>query len=149
MFIDKLGRLLTQQYYQAPNIYEISKLLKGYYHLHDRKELERYNLILTNFNRNDSYNKIPIFDNSHFSLNLIQWRHLGSSPVHNHENTCTFIVIKGKIMESIHYPDEQIGEPINSTIMNPGEISSLHKTVFHSVSNIYSRDSLTLHLYDK
>lgn len=150
MIINKLCRVLMNEYkLKTPKFDIISDIFKDYYINHDKKELNNFCEILKSFNTHESYNKIPLVNNEKFSLNLILWNKYGTSPIHKHDSRCTFMLLNGEVYETTYYFNNHIAVPIRSNFMEEGSISSLESHIYHSVHNIDTDTSLSLHLYDK
>jgi len=122
----------------TPNIEKISHILLNY----NGSDWIKYKKLLVN-----GYNKTKIYSNVDYDLILINWSKGTKSKIHDHsDNGCVFKVLEGKLCEKIYEPNTLIYKQTN--IFKKNELSYINDIIgYHSIENIYSQNSYSLHLY--
>lgn len=100
----------------------------------------------------ESYTRNCIVENEKFELILLCWEVGQITPIHNHGGEeCWVRVIEGEFRETIYTQDEA-GELniVQSSISKSNETTYMRDFMgFHSLENLSSKRSMSLHLYAK
>ena len=100
----------------------------------------------------ECYTRNCIVENEKFELILLCWGEGQITPIHNHGGEeCWVKVIEGEFKETIYQMDE-VGElkAVRSAISTSNDITYMIDFMgFHSLENLSSKRSMSLHLYAK
>ena len=148
---------------------ELGPLMREYYLSNDQNELEIYEYMLRNsLKRQQDYNKLVVYVNQTFEVNLLYWGKYSISTVHDHPiNGCIATVMKGCLKERKYDPyyfdalkdetgnDEVLQKfitPSKPVYMHSGDINYISGHELHEITNNslgYTSDgnALSLHIY--
>jgi cysteine dioxygenase len=85
-----------------------------------------------------------------FNISIIRWNPLVSTPIHKHNNKeCNFLVIKGRLQESIYNKLEERGyDMITQKTLSVNQSSHINDSIgYHSIKNLSDEYSWSIHYY--
>jgi len=91
-----------------------------------------------------------LVNNDRFKIILIHWKPGEVTSIHGHSGTeCVFKLLKGKLEEHRHTPDQK-ATLLSSSSYRPGAIAYLNDDMaYHQVGNPYGTSAISLHVYLK
>ena len=147
MLTKQLVRMLQYEYRRGkPDKFHINNALRYYFETHDKDEIKRNRITLSQFNMN-TYNKLVIHNDLDFSLNMILWGKNSFTKIHKHNSNCNFVVLDGAVLET-KYEDKDFLKISGCSELDIGDISSIEAGWFHNVFNIHPCKTMSLHVYD-
>tara|TARA_R110001599_G_scaffold40716_9_gene123886 strand:- start:83 stop:565 length:483 start_codon:yes stop_codon:yes gene_type:complete len=147
MLTKQLIRILQYEYRKGkPDNFHINNALKYYYETHDKDEIKRNKITLSQFNMN-TYNKLVIHNDLDFSLNMILWGKNSHTKIHKHNSNCNFLVLDGSLLE-YKYENKDVLKLSGSFELQNGDLSSVEGGDYHNVFNIHPCKSISIHVYD-
>jgi len=148
MFVRQLVRYLEYEYTNGtPKLHYINDALKYYYSKHDKNELTRNKILLSQFKTNKDYSRISLHNDKNFELAMILWRRNAQTEIHRHDSNCSFMVMEGELLETRYIKKDRL--ILNGTKHYiESELGNVIKDDYHNIFNISLDRSLSIHVYD-
>ena len=148
MFVKQLVRHLQYEYTRGkPTLYYINEALKYYYDKHDTVEVNRNKILLSQFQTNNKYSRISLYNEKDFELAMIMWRKDSQTKIHKHDTDCCFMILEGELFETRYFNRDKL--ILKDTIVyEESDIGNILENEYHNIFNISSENSLSLHVYD-
>lgn len=93
----------------------------------------------------ETYNKTKVFRNDSFEIFVITWNLDQKADIHNHPRNCYMKLLRGKLIENIY--NETHDEILKTNVILENEISFMNEKGVHSITNIGTGVSASLHIY--
>ena len=83
------------------------------------------------------------------NISVIRWKPLVSTPIHNHNSkNCNFLVIKGKLQESVYNKLKDGYYMINQKTISENQSSHINDSIgFHNIKNLSDNYTWSIHYY--